>query len=305
MKTTIILSILLLPNLLWGQVINHYENPDSKWNVAKTYPAGNIENPVFVETTTTVYGFQGDSLIDSEQWFKVYASNDPLFLTNLEYRGLTRSENNKVFFRDISNQLDTLYDFNLNVGDSVEFNLYGIYPEWLQVIEVSSIQLNGEDYKRIKFAEPSINAFDELNEVWIEGIGSIHGPLFPSFPVKFSEEVPDSMMLTCSFSDNQDVWEHPFYATCYVNIVLILSADNIEKVDFKVYPNPFTERIHFENPQKGKYDLSVFNSLGQVVREMQTESNVTTMDLRDLKAGVYFIRMDNGVNAQTVKVVKE
>lgn len=65
MKTTILLSILLLPTILLGQVINHFDNSDSKWNVAKTYPAANQQNPNFVATTTTVYGFQGDTLINN------------------------------------------------------------------------------------------------------------------------------------------------------------------------------------------------------------------------------------------------
>jgi hypothetical protein len=50
MNTTILLSILLLPTILLGQVINHFDNLDSKWNVAKTYPAANQQNPNFVAT---------------------------------------------------------------------------------------------------------------------------------------------------------------------------------------------------------------------------------------------------------------
>lgn len=301
MKTTLILSALLFPILLWGQAINHFDNADSKWNVAKTYPAANAENPSFAATTTTVYGFQGDTLIDSVQWFKIYSSDDPLFQSNLEYRGLTRSENNKVFFMDTANQLDTLYDFSLNVGDSAEFDLYGMYPEWLQVVEVGSIELEGNFYKKITFAEPSINAFDELNEVWIEGIGSIHGPLFPNYPVKFSEEVPDSMLLTCSYSDGEDVWQHPSFTSCYVNIVL--GVENLETRGFKVYPNPFSDIIHFENPGIGKCNLTILNALGQVVRKVQVDSKHSTIELRNLKAGIYFIRIDDG--DETIRVVKE
>ena len=116
MKTVIVFSVLMLPTILWGQIINHFDNLDSKWNVAKTYPAANQQNPNFVATTTTVYVFQADTVINSVQWFKVYSSNDSLFQNNLVYRGLLRTENNKVFYLDTLNQLDTLYDFNLNLG---------------------------------------------------------------------------------------------------------------------------------------------------------------------------------------------
>lgn len=144
MKTIIIFSTLLLPSILWGQVINHFDNLDSKWNVAKTYPAANQQNPSFVATTTTVYGFQGDTLINNEQWFKLYSTSDSTFQNNLLNRGLLRSENSKVLYLDTLNQLDTLYDFSLNVGDSVHFNINGTNPEWLQVLHVDSIQINGD-----------------------------------------------------------------------------------------------------------------------------------------------------------------
>jgi hypothetical protein len=161
MKTKILLTVLTFPMFLFGQVTSHFNNLDSKWNVAKTYPNANMQNPSFVATTTTVYGFQGDTLINSDLWFKLYSTSDSLFQNNLTFRGLTRTDNNRVLFLDTLNQLDTLYDFNINLGDSVLFNLYGQFPEKIPVINIDSIQINGQFYRRFHFAEPTmINAFD-------------------------------------------------------------------------------------------------------------------------------------------------
>lgn len=303
MKPTIIFSILLLPSLLWGQVINHFDNLDSKWNVAKTYPDANQQNPSFVATTTTVYGFQGDTLINSEQWFKLYSTRDSTFQNDLLYRGLLRAENRKVFYRDTLNQLATLYDFSLNVGDSVLFDLYGLYPEWLQVIHVDSVQINGDYYKRLKFDEPSISAFDRLDEEWIEGIGSKHGPLLPAFPVKFSEEMPDSMLLTCTYSENQQIWQHPSYQSCYVNIAL--GVDQLKFFDFNVFPNPFVDKIHIENTGLQPYKLTVLNSLGQTIRQTEVNSESTVIDVANLKVGIYFLKIDNGLHPITMEIIKK
>lgn len=303
MKTVIIFFTILLPTLLWGQITNHFNHLDSKWNVAKTFPAANQQNPNFVATTTTVFGFQGDTLINNEQWFKLYSTNDSLFQNNLVYRGLTRTENDLVLYLDTLNQLDTLYDFNMNLGDSVLFNLYGVYPEWLQVINIDSIQLNGEFYKRIKFAEPSMHAFDWLNEEWIEGIGSIHGPLFPTFPVMFSEEIPDSMLLTCSYSDNQQIWQHPFYSSCYVNIILGIERQDV--LSFKIYPNPFSDRINLENSRTENLNLTILNSLGQVVRQMKITTNNETIDLSELNDGIYLLRISDQKSKMTTKIIKK
>ena len=76
MKIKILLTILTFPMLLFGQVTSHFNNLDSKWNVAKTYQNANMQNPNFVATTTTVYGFQGDTLINSDLWFKLYSTSD-------------------------------------------------------------------------------------------------------------------------------------------------------------------------------------------------------------------------------------
>lgn len=95
MKISILLFVMLFPFMLRGQIVNHFDHLDSKWNVAKAFPAANQQNPNFVATTTTVYGFQGDTLIINEQWFKLYSTNDSLFQNNLVYCGVLGTENNK------------------------------------------------------------------------------------------------------------------------------------------------------------------------------------------------------------------
>ena len=304
MKKSISFLILMLPVLLWGQVVNHFDNSDSRWHVAKTFSAANLQNPSFAATTTTVYGFQGDTLINSEQWFKLYSTNDSLFQTNLVYQGLTRTENNRILYLNPSNQLDTLYDFNLNVGDSVLYYLYGEYPEWISIINIDSVLLNETFYKRFTFSEPSINGFEELDEVWIEGIGSIHGPLFPDFPIKFSQEIPDSMLLVCSFSDEQHIWKHHSYSDCYVNIVLGIGI--IEPLNFKVYPNPFSGTINLENANNEIVNVTILNSLGQVIRQVKITSTNATIDLSELNDGLYFVKIDDGKNStMAVKIIKQ
>jgi hypothetical protein len=302
MKTSVLLALLLFPVIIFSQPINHFNQSGSKWNVAITKPAGSQNNPSFVATTTTVFGTKGDTMVGTKQWFKLYSTTDSLFLNNLEYRGIVRTESNRVLFSSPLNQLDTLYDFNLNVGDSVLFNLFGTNPEWLQVINVDSVQINGVFYKRQKFNEPSINAFDRLDEIWIEGIGSLHGPLFPNFPVKFSQEIADSSWVTCTFSGNQSVWQNPYYSDCFVNITLGIDKSEIE--NFRLYPNPFYDKIYFENIKAETLELAVLNSLGQVVKQIKRESNLEFIDLSELNEGIYFLRFNDQINSRLEKVIK-
>lgn len=302
MKSTTIITLILLQTFAFGQVIQHFENLDTKWNVAETYPDADPDNPTFAATTTAVFGFQGDTLINGDNWRKIYVTSDSLFQNNLEFVGATRVENDQVLFRDTLDQLDTLYDFTLDVGDSVLYNIDGNNPEWLDIIQIDSIQINGEYYKRFHIEEPIMSAFDELDEVWIEGIGSIHGPLFPRYPRKFSEEMPDSMLLTCSFSSGHEVWNHPNYDECYVNIVLGLQS--YKQSDFNVYPNPFESEIYVQSENNKIQEITIFNHLGKEIRNIKDYSINEVIDLRFLDSGVYFLRIKGDRGSTTKRIIK-
>ncbi len=290
--------------ILQKRTIDHFNYSDSRWYVADSYADADIEHPSFVSTKTTIYGYKGDSIINGERWWKIYATEDKFFQNNLKYLGLTRSEDGGVFYLDTLNQLDTLYNFNLEVGDSAYFKLNGT-PQWINVVDVDSVLLDdGAYYKRIKFDEPQdLSFFSDLNEVWIEDVGSIHGPLFTNAPHKFSNEIPDSLILTCSFSNNRYVWKHPSYANCYIRNVL--SIQELENEAYKVYPNPFSDEIHIEKPGVNEIQLTITNSIGKVVHKLEIDNAQTTIDLSTLDAGIYILKMQNESYTSTLKIIKE
>lgn len=302
MKNKFLLLLYFLPTLLVGQAINHFQHPDSKWNVAKTYPHADPQHPNFAETKTTVYGIKGDTLINTKSWLKLYSSSDSMFGKDFVYKGLVRSENNKVMYMNTSNKLDTIYDFNLKVGDSASYNFEVTGREKIPVIAIDTIVLNGKKYKRFKFGEPKVTSLFTLRETWIEGIGSIHGPLFPTNAIKFSGEIPDSLILTCTKSDNQQIWKHPSYKNCYVNIVL--GMGDIKAGNFKLYPNPFTDQIVIENDKSEMLEVSIINGLGQIVKMLKMNTRKEILDLSDINPGVYVIIIQNEKNKFSTKLVK-
>ena len=303
MRTLIILSA-LLPTLLLGQITNHFTHSDAQWNVAKTFIAATQEHPSFVATTTTVYGFQGDSTINGETWYKMYSTPDSLFQNNLVYQGLTRNENDVILFIDTLSQLDTLYNFNLILGDSVLYNFNGM-PEWIYVDEINTLQINGQSYRKFKFTDPTgPSAFYFLKEEWIEGIGSIHGPLFPHAPVQFSSELPDSLLLTCSFSNTQDFFQHPSYSNCYVNIVL--GTEVQETMNYKLYPNPASSVLTIEASQNLGGDIEIFDLNGKLVKTVSADGMNLEIDVSSLENGLYFLHFttDKQINVKRFVVEK-
>ncbi|WP_417265434.1 T9SS type A sorting domain-containing protein [Brumimicrobium sp.] len=300
MKTLLLFSF-LAPTLLFGQITNHFSHQDSKWNVAKTSTAATQEHPNFVATTTTVYGFQGDSTISGEVWSKMYSTNDSTFQSNLVFEGLTKVENDFVLFKSATDPIDTLYNFNLSVGDSV-FYEFDFFTSWIHVDEIQSVQINGESYKKFIFSEPTgPTAFDHLNEVWIEGIGSVHGPLFPLSPVKFSEEMPDSMLMTCSFANSLEHYNHPGYSDCFTEITLGIMEENA--LNFNLYPNPVSSLLTIEPQQKSKGVITIFDVYGASIKTIESHGETVKIDVSHWESGIYFLRMDNSSQRQVKKII--
>jgi|SRR5690554_1665403 len=297
MKVLLLFSV-LLPTLLFGQITNHFAQPDSKWHVAKSYTAATQEYPSFIATTTKVYGIQGDSLINGETWSKMYSTTDSLFQNDLVYEGLTRKENSLILHIDNQNQLDTLYNFDLELGDSVFYD-FSLFTSWIHVEEIQNIQINGESYRKFIFTEPiGYIAFDRLNEIWIEGIGSIHGPLFPNSPRKFSEETPDSLILTCTFSDNQEQYDHPNFLDCYVDITL--HVENEKSLFLNIYPNPVSSVLTIETNELIKGAIKVHDLNGKFVHSINSNVKKTKIDVSGWENGVYFLNFEIG-EKQVVK----
>ncbi|RFC55221.1 T9SS type A sorting domain-containing protein [Brumimicrobium aurantiacum] len=300
MKSILLLSF-LLPTLLFSQITHHFSNQDSKWHVAKSFTAATQEHPSFVATTTTVFGIQGDSTINSEVWSKIYSTSDSSFQNNLVFEGLTRVDNDLILYKNGTNPIDTLYNFDLAIGDSVFYD-FDYFTSWIHVYEIETVLLNGESYRKFIFTEPNgPTAFDHLSEVWIEGIGSVHGPLFPNTPTKFSEEVPDSLLLTCSFSNNQDFFQHPSYSDCYVNITL--GIKNQEALDFSIYPNPVSSILTIESTQNINGEIEFFDVNGKLVKTMESFDEKVTIDVSGFENGVYFLHFDVGSGKVVKKVL--
>ncbi|HXS36349.1 MAG TPA: T9SS type A sorting domain-containing protein [Flavipsychrobacter sp.] len=80
-----------------------------------------------------------------------------------------------------------------------------------------------------------------------------------------------------------------------------------ENVSF--YPNPFSQKatIKFENDDHQKYQLQVYNVLGQKVIDIDNvTSNFITIDRSGLNAGVYFYKLQNETGiAGSGKVIVE
>jgi len=77
-----------------------------------------------------------------------------------------------------------------------------------------------------------------------------------------------------------------------------ISENSIDKT-IKVYPNPAKEKVIIEIPTEGNYLL--FNSQGQVIKEILSNKENSIFEFNNLTPGVYFIRSNNLENNESIK----
>ncbi|MFW5751965.1 MAG: T9SS type A sorting domain-containing protein [bacterium] len=304
MKILLIIILTISTIVGFSQNSINFVDPNATWSVASTYVNANPQNPNFVETTTTVYGFIGDTLIGSDSWLKFYSTRDSNFMDDFTYLGNFREENGFIFFMDTLNSIDTIYNFNLQIGDSISY-FFDDESHNLKIENIDSIEIKGEFRKRFFIEEPPYPPMF-MSEIWIEGIGSVHGPLFPKYPSVFSDEIPDSLNLTCYKVDNSIVWNNPFYNDCHVNIILSLSE--FEKGEFKIFPNPVNDRltVHIPCNEKGDYTISIIDLNGKILmKEIFTKNGEIEINTTSLKNNLYLLQIEVGNKTYRQKFIKE
>jgi len=104
------------------------------------------------------------------------------------------------------------------------------------------------------------------------------------------------------YSNNQgcnDVQE--VEAACTVGI----KGDFQEENGIRIYPNPASAQIIIEITDKSSTNLvTIFNLSGMRLRQFQLTETITIIDIEDLPAGVYFVRMTGDHSVHTSRLIK-
>lgn len=281
------LLILLLSILSLTTHAQNFVIPTNQWNVSVYMNFGG--------TYTEIFKILGDSVVGSISYKKVFVSYDST-LTNLTYKGLLREESNKVYYIPENNNTEgLLYDFNLNAGDTAL-----IISDWIGMQEpkeficqsVDSINYNGAYYKRWNFSFP----FDQ----WIEGIGSIIGPLYSSI----NTHVSDLFFTLLCFSQNDNLlYMDPNATKCFYSTVGINDLD--KEANINLFPNPIQSGQSIK--VKSKYsiqNIEIYNAVGmRLAAQFTVQGETATINTANLPNGIYLFRVSAEDNLTFVKKV--
>ncbi len=271
-----------------------FTNPcEAQFNTYHLFPHTNARWGQWFKLSVNWYYYHyfvnGDTTVNSKSYFKVYKSS-PIY--NGLYRLLREDTVNEIIYesKDWGLTEDTLYDFNLNVGDTL--------PAWKNnsnkslkeyVKKVDSI-LIGKSYRRMLVVTNIADSAMQSDSL-IEGIGSSHG-LLESYVWGVGEE---RNLLICFEENDTTVYPYLNY-----NCSVPLAVPTIEE-PYKatsVFPNPnkgiFTITFsHSELVSASQPIVEIYNVLGQKVMGeiLRSAQDDNLINLTNQPDGVYFYRV--------------
>lgn len=125
--------------------------------------------------------FHDEEIIGGETFLLVWESNDSLN-SIWDQVGYIREDTatGQVFFKGYS-EPGLLYDFELQIGDSVvvDNDYLRAYNIHYTCVDIDTIEINGMQKRRFFMHAEGYNPY--IADIWIEGIGSKWGPLNSGF----------------------------------------------------------------------------------------------------------------------------
>lgn len=258
-----ILTLLLIIATGWIAKADYHPMLNNASWIIKVYPF--ISPEPYYEVIE-----QGNNVVIGQYtYLKIY---DPVYHQDLYFREDVATK--KVY--QYANGTDLIvFDFNLEVSETITFENGITYS----VTSVTEVAVNTGTRKAITLH--SVLG----SEYWIEGIGSNRHPLISHMVL--SE--PD-VILRCNFQNQINIYSA---ANTDCENLLKLAKNNCLNFGMKLYPNPFTIETTIElteNLQNG--NLKIFNTLGQIVKEVQNINGKTIILRReDLMDGIYHLQL--------------
>ena len=93
-------------------------------------------------------------------------------------------------------------------------------------------------------------------------------------------------------------------AYIFMNIFHVSGINEISEY-INISPNPASEQFRIENQTGIDFEAKMFNSNGEVAKQLTVRNNDNVINIRDLSSGIYLIRgiSSNGQNEFVKKVV--
>ncbi|MCC7027977.1 MAG: T9SS type A sorting domain-containing protein [Saprospiraceae bacterium] len=200
---------------------------------------------------------------------------------------LREDTSTRKVYRIIDGEDHLLYDFSLQVGDSILLD----NGKYYKVSSITNINVIGGTRRRFNLIHYTGNVAG-YSEAWIEGVGSYKHPLAPFYALGSDPEY----RISCSAQNGINIYNWGIErGTSSSNCSMLLNQNNLNDLeqDLTFSPNPFktelliTTTVNFESTT-----LKLFNSFGQLVKEINNINGQKIIIKREnLKSGIYLCQL--------------
>lgn len=251
--------------------------------------------------------FEGDTTISDLNYKKIWRSNDSL-QTSWYIDGYIREDTSKkVFLYPINkeyvfndNEEVLIYDFNLNIGDSIELPFNSEEYIYLKSIVYEKLENQTDSIMTFLFnSTTDMNGYEIAK--WYERIGSKGGVLNG---LNLTSIVGSYFSLVCYYENNILNYHNDNFTTCFPEGY----PDAIYPISNKEFYNLFFENgeLYFENHSNimNPINLKIYNTFGQLIFSQKVKNkNFIKVDVNNFDNGIYIYRIELNKNIVAGKLV--
>lgn len=246
--------------------------------------------------------FSSDTIINTINYYRVLRTYDK-DKQNWNKIGFIREDSSGVYFMSNEMEEGLIYNFNVNINDTVKINNPILnYENTIEAIvkSVTDTIIGSKTKRKITLSNQS------STEVWIEGIGSFNGIIHSG--LKLTEITGTDPSLLCYFDNESLEYSNPKYDSCFCS-----STANISTVAendlFNIFPNPFKNELYLKlnsHTDLSHYIVRLYNIEGKEmsIQQIHKTDSHCQLQIGNIQQGNYILTITNGRNTYYQKVTK-
>jgi len=276
--------LLIMPVLFYLQASGQnwdMLNSGKLWsNLVITYNPNMIDQ----DLTTDFVKFDGDTTINAKDYKRVLQTEDST-MGNWILKGYIRETISEgLYFRNLQGEEGLLYKYNVKVGDSITIaNKANFVHDLILIVKnIDSIQINGFYKKKYTMSQGA----SPINEIWIEGIGSLKGILRCGWIA-----AGGSGKLLCYYENKILMYKDTGYSECYYYTRTSINTINSPDRIIEIFPNPSHNEINIT--AFGLKRLKVYSIYGSLIDTIDLDNKPEiTLNISEYPNGIYIIAPD-------------
>lgn len=225
-----------------------------------------------------------------------------------------REENEQIFLWNGTNY-NLMYDFSLNIGDTLEVDVVQRECDSISPIVVDSITSLEIDniileVQHLSYSYLINSQYETTTKSIIEYIGQIEDFLFqPACGIDVNGW--GNNLLRC-YSDNDISYKSDWWTLQYPNApcdTTINGANWVESIHennkFSIFPNPCNDILNINHPTSAILSISIFNASGQLLSTAVPRTNSTQINLDQYNSGLYHIFITTENESVSKSIIKK